>query len=96
MMDTSPGEDIENEETKGKAKKHSKKIVAYPANWADTFGDSYYHSCAFTEATVPKNENWNVDAAGVAFKETEKNVTSKKQAAENIKKILMEIGVNDG
>lgn len=96
MMDTSPGEDIENEETKRKTKKHSKKIVAYPANWADTFGDSYYHSCAFTEAAVPENEKWNVDAAGVAFKETEKNVTSKKQAAENIKKILMEIGVNDG
>lgn len=96
MMDTSLGEDIENEETKGKTKKHSKKIVAYPANWADTFGDSYYHSCAFTEAAVPENEKWNVDAAGVAFKETEKNVTSKKQAAENIKKILMEIGVNDG
>ena len=96
MMDTSPGEDIEKEETKRKTKKHSKKIVAYPANWADTFGDSYYHSCAFTEAAVPENEKWNVDAAGVAFKETEKNVTSKKQAAENIKKILMEIGVNDG
>ena len=96
MMDTSPGEDIENEETKRKTKKHSKKIVAYPANWADTFGDSYYHSCAFTEAAVPENEKWNVDAAGVAFKKTEKNVTSKKQAAENIKKILMEIGVNDG
>ena len=27
MMDTSPREDIENEETKGKTKKHSKKIV---------------------------------------------------------------------
>lgn len=96
MMDTSPEEDIESEETKGKTKKHSKKIVAYPANWADTFGDSYYHSCAFTEAAVPENEKWNVGAAGMAFKETEKNVTSKKQAAENIKKILMEIGVNDG
>ena len=76
-------------------RKSSKKIMAYPANWANSFGDSYYSSCAYIEAATPEDENWNVNAIGTAYKETDKNVTSKKQAAENIKRILSEIGVND-
>ena len=96
LANTSQEDDISSEENKEKTKKHSKKVIAYPASWADTFGDSYYSSYAFNEATEPGNEKWNVSATGTAFKETEKNVTSKKQAAENIKRILTEIGVNDG
>ena len=96
LTTTPPEKDLGSEENIEKPKKHSKKVIAYPASWADTFGDSYYSSYAFNEATEPGNEKWNVSATGTAYKETEKNVTSKKQAAENIKRILTEIGVNDG
>lgn len=81
--------------TDDSGKKKSKKIKAYPATWASTFGEKYYNSCALLEAAEPESEHWGVSEAGTPFKEAEENVTTRKEAAANIQKILTEIGVRD-
>ena len=76
-------------------KKKPKKIKAYPASWANTFGEKYYNSCALLEATEPADDNWSVSDTGSVFKEAEDNVTTHKEAAANIQQILTEMGVSD-
>lgn len=88
--------DTHNEEGEIKAtQKRGRKIKAYPATWASTFGDDYYSSCAMQEETENLGEGWCVSEAGTPFKEAEDNVTSHEEAAKNIRTILKEIGVND-
>lgn len=76
-------------------KRRSKKIKAYPATWASTFGDNYYSSCALMEAAEPDSDHWGISDTGTPFKEAEENVTTRKEAAANIEKILTEIGARD-
>ena len=91
FLNDSPEEVPESSE---ETKKRSKKIKAYPATWASTFGEKYYSSCAKMDDLEPA-ESWAVSDAGTAYKEAEENVTTRKEAAENIQKILEEIGADD-
>ena len=93
LTDDLSDETVSNENEIGKRK--PKKVMAYPADWARSFGESYYSSCAIQGALEPVSDHWGVSETGTVFKEAEKNVTSHKEAAANIQRILTEIGVKD-
>ena len=92
MSDTSGDPNLNADET---GKRRSKKVKAYPAAWAGSFGENYYNSCAIMAAVEPEEEHWGISDMGTAFKEAEENVTTRKEAAVNIHKILSEMGVED-
>lgn len=75
--------------------KKSKKVKAYPAAWAESFGEKYYYSFVDQQATEPQNDGWLISASGTPFIEKGSNITSQKEAAEEIQKILSEMGVSD-
>ena len=76
-------------------RKRSKKIMAFPKKWADSFGDEYYESQAIEELENAECQDSSFADEQVAFTTDEGNVTSPAQAANEIKGILREIGVND-
>lgn len=93
--DTSDETPAEETDDSTSIKKRSRKIQAYPAQWAYSFGDQYYTSCAETESSEPKDERWNVSETGTPFKETASGVTTQSEAALNIKKLLTEMGAEN-
>ena len=76
----------------GNKKSHPRKVQAYPAEWAYSFGDKYYSSCAELEATEPKEGFWNVAGRGKPYIEADSAVTTHTEAAAKIQKILNEMG----
>lgn len=94
LLNDSAEDASKEDETQNKAKRKAKKIKAYPATWVSSFGDKYYDSCALQEAVEPPDD-WGVSDKGTPFKEAEEAVTTRKEAAVNIQKILSEIGAND-
>ena len=75
--------------------KRAKKVKAYPASWARSFGEKYYSSFADQQATEPKDEAWMISASGMPFIEKDSGITSQKEAAAEIQKLLTEMGVSD-
>ena len=92
--DFSDDESTSSSKDESSNKKRVKKIKAYPSSWASTFGEKYYNSCALFKATEPEEDYWAVSETGIPYKETE-NVTTRKEAAANIQRILTEIGLRD-
>lgn len=85
----------EQEIDDGQKKKHSRKVKAYPARWADSFGENYYNSCALFAANEPDDGSWNVNTEGAVYQEAEENVTSQKAAAKHIQELLIDMGAYD-
>ena len=80
----------------GRMERTSKrKIKAYPAAWAQSFGEKYYTSQALFSSDEPEGDEWYPDAAGKEHICAEQNVTAKEDAANNIKELLYKIGVKD-
>ena len=80
--------------TKGH-RKRSKRIMAFPKEWADSFGDEYYESQAIEALENAECQDSSFADEHVAFTKDEGNVTSPAQAANEIKGILKDIGVSD-
>ena len=76
-------------------KRKGRKLPAYPAYWADSFGENYYSSRLHYENQEPEDEAWLTDSQGVPFIEPDRKVTTQDAAAVKIKQILGEIGVRD-
>ena len=76
-------------------KRKGRKLPAYPAYWADSFGENYYSSRLHYENQEPEDEAWMTDSQGVPFIEPDRKVTTQDAAAVKIKQILGEIGVRD-
>ncbi len=83
-----------NNKGAGRGRKN-RRITAYPREWADSFGEKYYEVCAREQSDEIAMKAEGVENAETAYMADEKNVTSQKQAAEKIKKILGEIGAGD-
>lgn len=77
-----------------KAKKRTKRIKAYPAKWADSFGESYYKSKALSDSAA-QDQGWIAETSGSIYRLDADGVTTQKEAAEQIKTILSQIGGND-
>ena len=76
-------------------RKRSKRIMAFPKEWADSFGDEYYESQAIEALENAECQDSSFADEHVAFTKDEGNVTSPAQAANEIKGILKDIGVSD-
>lgn len=75
-------------------KKRAKRIKAYPAKWADSFGDGYYASLA-RPSNEPGDDNWIIESSGSVYRADTAEVTSQEEAARHIKTILDQIGEKD-
>ena len=75
-------------------KKRSKRIKAYPARWANSFGEEYYSSLTKPSSNQDENE-WIIESSGSVYRADTSEVTSQEKAAINIKEILKQIGVNN-
>ena len=73
--------------------RRGRRITAYPREWADSFGESYYEARAREQAEMADPETETVETGYAA---DEIHVTSQKQAADEIRSILREMGVDDG
>ncbi len=80
---------------KGGNSRRKRRITAYPKEWADSFGEKYYEIYAREQSEESDLQTDDSEEIESAYAADEKNVTSQKQAADEIKTILEEIGVND-
>lgn len=66
-----------------------KNILAYPTEWIDNFGNSYYrHAQAAEIATFNETRKWNVNKEGSPYKEPELQITSADVIRKNIDDII--------
>lgn len=76
-------------------RKRSKRIMAFPKEWADSFGDGYYESQAKEAIEKAECQDGSFADEQIVFTTDEGKVTSPAQAATEIKGILKDIGVSD-
>ena len=92
-------EQIEKDEISLLNNKHTNKrrrrITAYPKEWAGTFGEKYYESQAKELAMASETDLNELDSEHTTYSSEDNNVTSPTQAANEIKIILEELGVNE-
>lgn len=70
----------------------NKDIVAYPANWANTFGANYYRQAQAREIMLLKEDNeWKSKEQGTPYLKPDLEVTSSDEIQLNIKKIINEM-----
>lgn len=66
-----------------------KSILAYPPEWVDSFGNSYYrHVQAAEIATFNETRKWDVHIEGSPYKEPELQITSANVIRKNINEII--------
>ena len=75
-------------------KKRVRRIKAYPAQWANSFGDNYYKSKAI-EDFDRKYDEIAYPSEDVIYSVGEDGVTTQQEAANQINNILKDIGVSD-
>ena len=73
-------------------RKRRKRITAYPKKWATSFGDKYYESKVLEQSL--KVESGELGHEQVVYSSEADNVTSPQQAANEIKGILEDLGIN--
>lgn len=73
-------------------RKRRKRITAYPKKWASSFGDKYYESKVMEQSL--KEESKELNHEQVVYTSETENVTSPQQAANEIKGILEDLGIN--
>ena len=78
-----------------RSRHYSKKLKAFPAEWAHSFGEQYYSTCAESLLEEPIDGQWKTDETGLPYKAADANVTTPTEAATQIKQILGNIGVDD-
>lgn len=66
-----------------------KSVLAYPETWADTFGNNYYVQAQADEFTqLADTENWNPNAEGRPYKESDLCPTGTEERRGNIASLL--------
>ena len=72
-----------------------KTILGYPAEWMNSFGNSYYRQANARElAAFSDNKNWKTTSEGQPYKESELHTTPKAALTKGIVKIMEEIKEN--
>lgn len=70
----------------------NKDIMAFPNNWADTFGNNYYRQAQARELALLREENeWKTKEEGKPYAKSELKVTSSDEAKLKIQKIISDI-----
>lgn len=74
---------------------HNKKsILAYPAKWAEGFGEDYYYSVQ--QETLASDGEWNSQAPGTPYETSELNVSSYEEIRKQLNEILEDINLKGG
>ena len=71
--------------------KSKKQILAYPADWIDSFGANYYSTSQSEEEKQLSLDNWNANQKGEPYKESELNVTNKETIQSEIETMINEM-----
>lgn len=70
----------------------SKSVLAYPADWMNSFGNNYYTQSQAPELTeFTADKNWQTASESKPYKEPELQTTPKETIIQNIKNIITEI-----
>lgn len=73
---------------------NKKSILAYPANWAEGFGDDYYQSVKHNE--LSSDGEWNSQAIGTPFETTGLNVSTPEEIRKELNELLEHINLKGG
>lgn len=73
---------------------NKKSILAYPANWAEGFGDDYYQSVKHNE--LSSDGEWNSQAIGTPFETTGLNVSTPEEIRKELNELLEDINLKGG
>lgn len=69
-----------------------RNIMAYPTDWADTFGSNFYsHAQAQELAEFDRNSSWNISRQAVPYKDSGLQVTSRPEREKNIEQIMSDM-----
>lgn len=70
-----------------------KDIMAFPSDWANTFGNNYYRQAQTKElAMLKSNKDWRISEEGIAYSSRDiTDVTSEEELCENIQNIKNEM-----
>ena len=70
-----------------------KDIMAFPSDWANTFGNNYYRQAQAKElAMLKSNKDWRISEEGIAYSSRDiTDVTSEEELCENIQNIKNEM-----
>ena len=71
------------------SKGRSKKVLAYPATWASSFGKNYYIHAQAKE--METESDWNAHLEGVPYKESDLQLTAVEDIEKNIHEILTDM-----
>lgn len=71
---------------------NKKSILAYPADWADGFGEEYYSS--IKKDICETDSDWHTHTLGTPFKTNDLNVSTPEQIRSNIDEIMEELRGN--
>lgn len=71
------------------SKKRTKRVKAYPAKWADSFGENYYNKISSENYST---KEWIIESSDSIYRTDTEAVTTQNEAAEHIKQILNQIG----
>ena len=72
-----------------------RRITAYPKEWADSFGEEYYRCKAKEDQITLDQKEKGLNAEQVTYLSDEGNVTTPEKAANEIKEILEDLGINE-
>ena len=72
-----------------------RRITAYPKEWADSFGEEYYRCKAKEDQITLDQKEKGLNADQVTYSSDEGNVTTPEKAANEIKGILEDLGINE-
>ena len=88
-------EGLESDEQEGLVKKRkARPIKAFPKKWTESFGEKYYVSQAIAEDKI-KSASEGFDGEKIIYTSDTDAVTTPKEAADHIKRILKSIGADD-
>ena len=67
--------------------------MAFPSDWANTFGNNYYRQAQAKElAMLKSNKDWRISEEGIAYSSRDiTDVTSEEELCENIQNIKNEM-----
>ena len=72
-----------------------RRITAYPKEWADSFGEEYYRTKAKEDQITKERQEKELESGHVTYSAEAGNVTTPEKAANEIKGILEDLGIDE-
>jgi len=72
-----------------------KDIMAYPYDWAETFGNNYYRQAQIQELALLNSNEWKTKEEGISYNSEELDITSPEELHTNIENLKTEMQTGD-